>query len=106
MRSPVLRMRVASFTFASAGNPYSRAIVEACDSIPPTSTMTPEARVKSGVHDGSVRRRDENRAALHRRELARVAHHNDFGFGRPGADAETGELPVIAAAVHVPRAQK
>src|SRR5437762_18558 len=54
IRSPVLRMRVAFLTLARAGNPYSRAIVDACDSIPPTSTITPDASVKSGVHDGSV----------------------------------------------------
>ena len=32
----------------------SRAIVEACESMPPTSTMTPAASVNSGVQDGSV----------------------------------------------------
>ena len=90
-RCPVFRIRVASFTFASAGKPYSRAIVDACDSMPPTSTMTPEASVNSGVHDGSVAGRHQNRAALHRRELARIAHHDHLRFDRARADAQAGQ---------------
>ena len=56
MRSPVRRRRVACWTFASAGRPYSRAMVDACDSTPPTSTMTPAARVNNGRPRGSVAR--------------------------------------------------
>ena len=52
-RSPVRRRLVACFTFAMAGSPYSRVMVDAWDSTPSTSTMPPEASVKSGVHDGS-----------------------------------------------------
>src|SRR6185369_11825523 len=53
-RSPVRSRFVACRTLAIAGRPYSRAMVEACDRTPPTSTITPDASVKSGVHEGSV----------------------------------------------------
>jgi hypothetical protein len=43
------------------GRPYSRAIVEACDSMPPTSTMTPDGEERRPRRIG--RRRHQDRAA-------------------------------------------
>ncbi len=39
---------------STAGRPYSRATIAACDPIPPASTTTAAARWNSGVQDGLV----------------------------------------------------
>ena len=51
---PSWRRVVASRTPSTAGMPYSRATMAACDSSPPVSATTAEAEANSGVQAGSV----------------------------------------------------
>ena len=84
-RSPVLSRFVACLTLASAGRPYSRAMVDACDSTPPTSTMTP-GRERKQRRPGRVRRRrDKDGATLHAAEVAGIADDHDFRFDTASA---------------------
>src|SRR5687767_11030734 len=53
-RIPVRRREVASTQPTTAGIPYSRAMIEACDAALPTSVTTAAALVNSGVHAGAV----------------------------------------------------
>ena len=53
-RIPVRRRAVASLQPTTAGMPYSRAMIEACDAALPTSVTTAAARVNSGVQPGAV----------------------------------------------------
>ena len=52
--SPSRSTRVPVPVPMTAGMPYSRATIAACDASPPVSTTTAAARSNSGVHDGFV----------------------------------------------------
>src|SRR3990172_4174873 len=51
-RIPVCSRAVASPQPTTAGIPYSRAMIEACDAAAPTSVTTAAPRLKSGVQAG------------------------------------------------------
>ena len=53
-RAPVVSAVVPSPVPITAGMPYSRATIAACDASPPWSTTTAAARVNSGVQAGLV----------------------------------------------------
>lgn len=62
-------------------------MVDACDSTPPASTITPDAGVKSGVH--------EDRAALHPSKVAGVTHHDDLGLDVATAHRVSAQLTLV-----------
>jgi len=59
-------------------------MVDACESMRPTSAITPDATVKSVVHDGSVAIVTRIAPGFNERKVAGIAQDDHLGLDRPG----------------------
>jgi hypothetical protein len=77
------------------------------DNTPPISTMTPDARVKSGVHEGSVAGATRI-APLHAAEIVWASNDDHFRSHTSAADRQPGQLLIVTqrTAVHVRRSHQ